>query len=283
LAWYLCDEPRGAKWRESIRRVYEMLVQAEPCHPCVALDNGAATLLKLQRAADILWIDPYPGFARGGGPREPLGMVQQAVADVREGLSSHKPVWVAPQAFSYAEWDKAREATEREPNLVEIRCMNYLALLGGADGIIPFAWAYTQRHPATLNTYRENLGPEMTALMHYFLQGKRLEGCRGEGIGGEADVQVGAWTHEDNYCVIAVNRSDKPARARVRFPGLGNRRVKELSAKRFIETDGDAIEQSFEPYAVHVYSDEKRLPGLIPIDQVLQHIANDEASRAASQ
>jgi len=283
LAWYLCDEPRGAQWRESIRRVYEALVSADPCHPCVALDNSPSTLLKLEGSADILWIDPYPGFQREGGPREPLSMVGRAVQEVREGLRSPRPVWVAPQAFSYAEWDEARKATERAPNLQEIRCMHYLALLSGAEGIIPFAWTYARRHPSTRNTYLESIGPEMAALSHYFLYGARVENCRGETPGKEGDIRVGVWEHEGEMCIVAVNARPEEVRARLRVPGLGRRRVKELGAKRFIETDHDALEETFAPYAVHIYSDERRLPGLLPLEQVLKHIENDEAAQARSQ
>ncbi|MDI9583514.1 MAG: sugar-binding protein [Acidobacteriota bacterium] len=276
LAWYLCDEPRGAVWRANLRRVYKTVADADPYHPCVVLDNHASTLLKLQDAGDILWIDPYPGFARGGGPKEPLSMVRQALLDVKAGVRGNKPVWVAPQAFSYSEWDKAKEATERAPNLTEIRAMHYMALLNGADGIIPFAWAYAQKHPSLLNTYLSNIGPEMALLMPVMLGGEPLEHARILGVRPD-DAQIMAWRYNDAVYVAVVNSTDREIPARILVPGLGDGWVKVLSADRRIQAAGGVIEDNLPAWGARVYTD-ARVPTGISLDQIQRRIENDEAA-----
>lgn len=276
LAWYLCDEPRGGVWRANLQRVYKTVAAADPHHPCVVLDNHASTLAKLRDAGDILWIDPYPGFSREKGPKAPLSMVRQAMVDVRAGLRDAKPLWVAPQAFSYSEWDENLEATERAPNLSEIRAMHYMALLNGADGIIPFAWAYVQRHPSLLHTYLSSIGPEMAHLMPVMLEGEELDGARALGVRPE-QMQVRAWRHEGAAWIAVVNATDEERRIRVLVPGLGDNWVKVLSADRRIQAAGGIIEDRLPAWGAQVYTD-ARVPGGIPLEQLQRRIENDEAA-----
>jgi len=276
LAWYLCDEPRGGEWRGSLKRVYETVADADPFHPVVALDNSASTLAKLQNSADILWIDPYPGFARDGGPKKPLSIVRQAIQDTQAQIPEDMPLWVAPQAFSYAEWDKAREATERAPNMTEIRCMHYMSLVSGADGIIPFAWAYAQRHPSTLNTYLDNIGPEMAFLTPIILHGEVLEGARVL-TRKRDDLQIKAWRHEGAVYVIVVNTVPEEKQVRVVVPGLGAGWVKILAEDRRIQALDNVIVDTLAPYAVRIYTDKRPLATGTPLSVIERRIQNDEA------
>lgn len=282
LAWYMCDEPRGAVWRASLQRVYQVVADADPYHPCVALDNSASTLLGLQKAADILWIDPYPGFAREGGPKEPLSMVARALTDLRAGLPDNRPIWIAPQAFSYGEWDKAREATERAPTLSEIRFMHYLALFNGANGIIPFAWKYTQRHPSTLHTYCEVIGPEMAILMPAILNGEAVEHCRVIPLEPEADIRMGVWRYEGSLYIIVINLKPEETRVRLFIPGLGNRWLKVLAENRRTQAFASTIEESLPPHGVRIYSDRKKLRSVMPLYQVERRIKYDEEAKNAT-
>jgi len=282
LAWYLCDEPRGALWRANLEKVYHTVAAADPYHPCVALDNSASTLAKLQDAGDILWIDPYPGFARDGEPKEPLSMVGLALDDVKASLRRPKPVWIAPQAFSYAEWDKEREASERAPSLTEIRCMHYLSLLKGADGIIPYAWAYAQKHPSTLNTYLENIGPEMAILMPVLLEGEPIDRARVGAREPKADLSIKAWRHDNSLYIIVVNADPREHHIRAIVPGMGDSWLKVLAANRRIEASGNVLQDTLPAHGVRIYSTRKGLPSLLTLSQVERRIANDEESAEAT-
>ncbi len=282
LAWYMCDEPRGALWRANLAKVYHAVAEADPYHPCVALDNGVSTLTKLRTAGDILWIDPYPGFTRGGPPRQPLTLVGQALQGLRAALPDRRPLWIAPQAFSYAEWDKSKAVREREPTLTEIRAMHYLSLLNGAGGIIPFAWAYAKRHPSTLQTYLELIGPEMSILMPALLEGKGVEHCRLVPLSPGADAQMGVWEHEGNLFLVLANRKPEEARIRVIIPGLDSRWLKVVAENRRVQAFGDTLDETLPPYGVRIYSDKKKLPAVLPLAQVEQRIKNDEAAKTAT-
>lgn len=282
LAWYMCDEPRGSLWRMNLQKAYRVVAEADPFHPCVALDDSPAALAGLDRVGDILWIDPYPRFAAGGAPRQPLTMVPAAVAGVRAAVRRPRPVWVAPQAFSYADGNKPLEDTERAPSFREIRAMHYLALLGGADGIVPFAWTYAQRHPSIHDAYVEGLGPEMGLLMPVLLNGRVIARTKAEARSPHAEVQMRAWLHEGSFYVIAVNTRPEPAKAWLHVPALGSRRLRVLAERRFVQSQDDGLEDSFGPYGVHLYSDHHKLPSLPDLEQIERHIANDEAARKAT-
>lgn len=121
LMWYHADEPWGdiARLHDS----YNTIKMLEPDLPLLIVQNNASRLQDTAVAADILAMDPYPI------PNVSLRSVADATKACIRAVADRKPVWtVLPQ---YATKIPTRE---------ELRCMVWLALASGANGLGIYAW-----------------------------------------------------------------------------------------------------------------------------------------------
>jgi hypothetical protein len=281
LAWEICREPRGALWRASLEKVYQTVAATDPYHPCVAVDSDAALLSRMGYASDIPCLVATPGFAADGGPRQPLATISQALADVAAGQPTLRAPWLMPQGFSQGDLNPEQAATDRAPTLSEVRCMQYLGLLGGAEGVLAQDWTRATNHPSVWNTYKEALGPEMAILVPMLHGGETVANCRVSNFAQtpKADVILQAWKDAEGLAIVAVNRGPEEARVRVYVPRSGGKRFRVLAEDRYVVTVTDSFDETLPPYGVHIYTDKQKLPSILPLEQLAQHIKNDEAAQ----
>ncbi len=283
FGWYMCDEPRGAQWRGELARIADIVRATDPYHPTIALDNSANGVIGLaqDRTGDIVWVDPYPGFGVDG-PHVPMNKVFIAVDDIHAGIGrdARTPVWIAPQAFSYGNFSK-EETSERAPTYLEARTMTYMALVGGVDGIVYYAWAYAKQFPELRVGFLKGLSQEMKALMPALTSGKMQRGeamCEPE----DAAVFVTSVEYEGSQYVIAVNMTDKPCKAYVRAAGLAGV-YSVMSEARTVEvSENGTLVDGFSRYATHVYTNAAELPDMKTLEEiaVLIEAAEQEAATA---
>ena len=142
LLWYHADEPWGDIGR--LQDSYNAIKMLEPHLPLFVVQNNPGRLQDTATAADILAMDPYPI------PNVSLRSVASATKASIRAVADQKPVWtVLPQYES------------KLPTLDELRCMLWLALASGANGLGIYAWDdrvrdsksgtysgwYTREHP----------------------------------------------------------------------------------------------------------------------------------------
>ncbi len=142
--WYAFDEPWGdlTKLQES----YNVIKLLAPNQPVVIVQNNFTRLQETAQGADILGCDPYPV------PNVSLRSVADATRATVQAVAGRKPAWtVIPQYET------------KVPTLRELRCMAYLALTAGANGLGLYAWDdrdrdgkgwYTGDHPEAVETLR---------------------------------------------------------------------------------------------------------------------------------
>lgn len=149
LGWYLMDEP-PLSLAQKIQDLYKLVTERDPAHPCFHVHTMHPTdrpshVLQLDQfydSADALGVDPYPapGF-------EPLTMVSEWTEDARITARGAKPVWTVVGIGDGSVYN-GNPCTEpnptqfcyREPSLAEKRCLAYLALIGGAQGLIFYSY-----------------------------------------------------------------------------------------------------------------------------------------------
>lgn len=130
LAWYGDDEPWGDITR--LHESYNTIKMLAPDPPVLIVQNNYSRLQDTAPACDIIAIDPYPV------PNVSLRGVVDATLTARRAVADRKPVWtVLPQ---YGGKVPARE---------ELRCMSWLAIASGANGLGFFAWDERQRDAGT--------------------------------------------------------------------------------------------------------------------------------------
>lgn len=137
LAWSGFDEPWGAL--ERFQESYNMVKLLDPDRPVFGTQNNATRFAETAEGVDIIAPDSYPV------PKTSLRDVAFRTAAAAKAVSGLKPVWTILGQYG----------TSR-PNLQELRCMVYLAIISGANGLGFYAWDdrlekktgwYTREHP----------------------------------------------------------------------------------------------------------------------------------------
>lgn len=130
LMWYGADEPWGDLTRQ--HESYNTIKLLSPDLPVFMVQNNYSRLQDTAPAADIIATDPYPI------PNVSLRAVVDATQASIRASGGHKPVWtVLPQ---YA---------GKVPTRTELRCMVWLAIASGANGLGIYSWDDQVRDPKT--------------------------------------------------------------------------------------------------------------------------------------
>jgi len=145
LGYYFPDEPAPTKegmapkdWQP----FYDLMVQEDPYHPVMTTMYNPEFADDYAGVLDILLFDPYPITHE----RRPLTMVSDFITRARELTHDRKAIWFVPQAFG---WDVIegldKAPTWTTPTPAQERCMTYLGLATGAQGLVYYCYhVYTQ-------------------------------------------------------------------------------------------------------------------------------------------
>jgi hypothetical protein len=137
--WYGADEPWGRL--ERLRDSYNAVKQVAPERPIINVQNNLTRLQETAEGADIIGCDPYPI------PNVSLRYVADATKVTVRSVGGLKPVWtVIPQYET------------KLPTVEELRCMAYLAIASGANGLGIYAW--DDRSPKTQKGWYTKENPE---------------------------------------------------------------------------------------------------------------------------
>lgn len=121
LGWYAADEPYGDMSR--LAESYNTLKLLDPELPILLMMNNYSRLQEAAMGCDILGVDPYPI------PKVSLRMVYDATQAAVKAVHGQKPVWTVVPIYD-----------EKIPTASELRCMAWLGVTGGANGIGFFEW-----------------------------------------------------------------------------------------------------------------------------------------------
>ncbi len=121
LFWYCADEPWN-NWDTYIAR-YNNIRLKDSDHPSLVVSNNAIHMKNSAVMTDVLGCDPYPL------PNVALRHVFESTKDAVKACFGLKPVWTVLDAYN-----------GKMPTVTELRCMAYLALCGGANGIGIYSW-----------------------------------------------------------------------------------------------------------------------------------------------
>lgn len=174
LAWYINDE-LPPSFIPRLQAMYELISGIDPNHPTFQVLYQIGELAHYFGCTDVIGVDPYPV------PRRPLTMVADWTEAARKEMRNRKPVWVVPQIFA---WSIYSGKEEREPTMGEKRCMAYLALIHGANGLIFYSYFDLFRDVGGKRAEPEvferrwsevrQLGKELSSLLPMLLEGEAI-------------------------------------------------------------------------------------------------------------
>jgi hypothetical protein len=199
--WYTTDEPEMGFGLELTKAFHRLVKTIDPYHPTMTVTQAPRLYPVFTDAVtDILGIDPYPGFP-GGNMRIISGFTEMA-----RRAAKNRPVVVVLQSF----YDEG----QRMPNPTELRCMTYLSLIHGANGILYYAYDYkgavlhTKEKAVwqalkTLATEMDQLRPVLTAPPCESMQAVKK---------GKTEIDLRLISEGKSCYLLAANPDKEPVR-----------------------------------------------------------------------
>lgn len=261
LAWYEEEGvARGDVPLTFVKDLRDTMNKLAPEHPLVIGDTLDVISKMTDRSnffpADYMdigtwWWYPFP-IRAGGRPGayegEEIGQHLELVPPSFLTLAkTTKPIWVVMQSY--------KKDNGRFPTDAEYRAQPYISIIHGAKGLFWYTGAYiggVQREKRENHyDYVRQLWRELREMEPVFLAADAKEKVTAESGGQFLDYRmkdVG-----DKRVLLAVNRDDHPTSASFIIEGFTIPPVDVRYEKRKLQSSGDRFNDSFAPYAVHVY------------------------------
>lgn len=254
FGWYLADEPWGLSL-ESLRHDYNTAMLIDPSIPTWIAQADVNRFAETAELTDIIACDPYPF------PNVPFRYIIDATRKAVRGSGGFMPVWTILGQYE-----------TKIPSLEQLRCMVWLAIVSGANGIGIYAWDdraldpstgdrtvhpktgsrgwYLPEHPREYENLKSVIS-ELAALQEMLVVPN--DSAVGAGASDNKDVVVALKRAASGDYILVANASRKAETARISLPngsGEGNEIFKK--AADLTVTDGQASIE-LPAYGVAVY------------------------------
>ena len=264
FAWYLADDTASHISMRDLRRIHQAVHDIDPAHiTCQADFMGTYTYGRPVRytayveATDAFMPELYP--IRSNDRAE----VAIVTRDMKQIRSDHKlagktrAAWGLVQDFHGWGW-------QRFPTDAEERCMTYLSIIHGATGILWYTYGgWGDNHGATDDArvwaVLKSIAGELSALHEVLVErtpeqtakATILEGAATDGL-GYPSINLLLKVHDGDHYLLAANSAKALVKARITAPDLRGEVEVMFEGRNAAVRDG-LFEDTFDPYAVHVY------------------------------
>lgn len=215
------------------------------------------------KAADILSFDIYPVSHRDAAVRGRLDYVARGVDRLIGWSGGSKPVWSVIEASRVSN-------PEIMPTGDQVRSLVWLSIIHGAEGIIYFVHEFAPTFVEASLLDNVALREAITAInqrLHSLaavLKSENLQDAVSIKPVSSAYNNVSALVKQDDchLYIFAGSLSKFPAEVAFSLPaGLNTDRIEVLDEARDLSPGGRSFQESFGPYATHLYKIAKDEPG----------------------
>ncbi|MFT5468460.1 MAG: hypothetical protein ACI8UO_003569 [Verrucomicrobiales bacterium] len=244
-AWATYDEPWGVSL-DKLLDTYNAVKMYDGRLPLMTAQNNLSRMSETAEGLDILACDPYPL------PSVSLRMVANATKAARRAVADLKPVWTLLDQYP-----------KKLPTLQELRCMMYLSVAAGADGIGIYAWDYRKgRGTDPLVGWRTGDSPEdlkiLQSAMKEFTAIQSILVIPNSPTGftftdENLAVHVALKTSESKIYLVIANDSRGPQAATVSFDGIENATATNLADGTTLKIIGGILKLELDPLVSGAY------------------------------
>ena len=212
LGWNIADDvDNGKLLPQEVLKVHQQAKLADPHH--ITYISGYSDKIKqFGNCADVVAMQSYPI----GNGDEDISVTYDRVSLTRDAVSPYrKAVYANVQSFAWPNKKQGESHLIRVPTFDEVRNMTYQAMLGGAKGIIYYAYHdgdWNLSSHSALWTGMKTLVPELKAISSLVLNGV----LNIIDVGVEK-VVAGMWMERNQALIVIVNRSYDPKEVSILF------------------------------------------------------------------
>jgi len=270
FGWYMADEPLTSRFSPLYARdMYQLIQEAAPYHPATMVFNAVNPALLYGGYCDIAFIDFFPGY-HTEGRNQPLENLALMLNDTRKGLGPRKPILSAIPMFPYAP-----NRIPRYPTYLESRCLTFLSLVCGAQGII---WNSSHHLRCDLENYIgiPLITREIRALKEVWLSTEevalQLSGNDAEAVYASAKMLRG------EIYITAVNPHDRKLSVEIALPAaLATAKLQELaSTASAVKVKDGKLSVDFDPLQVRLFSSDPAAPSLVAPETILAEVRKQQ-------
>ncbi len=268
LAWYMGDEPElRPALPARMTAIYNLCRDEDPYHPCVLLNDTMDGIRKYIDGGDVFNPDPYPLFLRGGNAARPIEKVGKFIDTVLEAGKERKAAWITPQAFNYGDYGAVNN---RAPNFLELRNMQYQAIIAGVQGFTWYTWYAAQQYPQ-ITVSMEYLTKEARILENVILSPEKRTVLKT----GAKPVQAVMYRNVNGQSyVFAVNNSTESKSVVIQLPKNTGGKWYVIGENRTVKSNDDTIREKFGKYDTNLYTTDARLAKLLSVKATEQKITD---------
>jgi len=279
FAWYMADEPElRPALPARCRRIYEVVRQADPYHPCIMLNDTEAGIYKYRDGGDVLMPDPYPLFLQDGLAARPLEKVGRFMRAARDAGGGRLATWITPQGFNYGDYG---QENNRCPRFLELRNQLYQAAVYGARGFLWYTYSQVPNYP-DLDIGMRWLSREVADLKPYLLA--PLSSLPLDVQAPRAAHLHTSLRHSGSHLVLlAVSTATEGQEVAIRLPpSVRATSLHVVSENRSVPVEDGVLRDRFELYETHIYTTDPALGGREDVAVPARAIARADSARRKS-
>jgi hypothetical protein len=264
----MCDEPElRPALPARMTAIYNICRDEDPYHPCILLNDTMDGIRKYIDGGDIFNPDPYPLFLRDGNAACPIEKVGKFIKTVLESGNSHKAAWITPQAFNYGDYGAVNN---RAPNFLELRNMQYQAIIAGAQGFTWYTWYAALQYPQ-ITLSMEYLTKEAVMLKEIIMSPKNRIVLKTN----DTLVKAVMYRKVNGYSYIfAVSNATTAKTVLIKLPKNSPTKWYVIGEHRNVKSSGGAIEEKFGQYDVNLYTTNAKLAAALSVKKAQQRVAD---------
>ena len=253
LTWYLFDEPAGhGVTLATMQKLGRVVKSVDPFRPHSVVFCVPGRFKRYAACCDLFWTDPYPL------PRRPLTMVEEWVKQAVAAAGPSRPVWAVLQAHDLRHWRDPKQSIKKlgnptQPTPRQTRCMAFMALAAGANGIVYYWGPNSKYHiqkqaPTVWRGVCDTVG-ELNGLMPF------LVARRAPRDAVVVPEPFRTWSREagGNRVLAVINTAAGPADIALDLSPFGAREVSLRPGRQPVTLENAKLSTSFEPHEVKVY------------------------------
>ncbi len=251
IGWYIYDEPdlRGID-RKEFFAIYQAVKEIDPAHLVTTSFGAPPRFRDFVDGVDVIMPDPYPV------PTSPLVKVFSACKSANEAIAD------SPAKTLFATLQAWERADRRAPSGLELRAMTYLALVGGAKGILYYSYGAAVvkntdfgNIPYPLSESLPELWDCVKQVAHEIKQIEQVLALPPGNIRITDDEAIAYQIKQagrTNY-IIAVNSTEKASAFKLELPLQSKEIIDLLNTEAKYQVEKKELTDNIEGYGTRVY------------------------------